>query len=330
VFDDGGGPALYVGGTFTTAGGLPASGIARWDGSGWSALTSGLGGFSPSVWALAVYEDDSGAALYAGGTFTTAGGASANRIARWDASGWSALGSGVSGAVKALTVFDDGGGLALFAAGSFGTAGGVPGVGRIAKWNGSVWSRLASTGMHDDISALAVFDDGSGPALYAGGAFATADGVAASRIARWNGSDWSELGSGVGVVEDSSVDALAVLHEGNRQTLYVGGNFAGCLESGDSFLAQWTGCPDSRAPELECPPALVVLDRHGSPPGEIVYFSVTATDNFDSSPSIVCVPPSGSFFPRGTTVVHCTATDATGNQSICEFPVSVLLTARRR
>jgi hypothetical protein len=29
-FDDGAGPALYVGGNFLTAGGLPASNIARW------------------------------------------------------------------------------------------------------------------------------------------------------------------------------------------------------------------------------------------------------------------------------------------------------------
>src|SRR5262245_23643042 len=33
VFDDGSGPALYVGGYFTTAGGLSANSIAKWDGS---------------------------------------------------------------------------------------------------------------------------------------------------------------------------------------------------------------------------------------------------------------------------------------------------------
>jgi len=46
------------------------------------------------------------------------------------------------------------------------------------------------------VRALAVFDDGSGPALYAGGDFTTAGGVAANRIAKWNGSSWSQLGSG--------------------------------------------------------------------------------------------------------------------------------------
>ena len=33
---------VYVGGVFTTAGGVPVNGIAKWDGSNWSALGSGF------------------------------------------------------------------------------------------------------------------------------------------------------------------------------------------------------------------------------------------------------------------------------------------------
>src|SRR5689334_24518190 len=36
------GSDLYVGGGFTNAGGVPASHIAKWDGSNWSALGGGL------------------------------------------------------------------------------------------------------------------------------------------------------------------------------------------------------------------------------------------------------------------------------------------------
>ena len=43
-----------------------------------------------SVYALAV----SGMDVYAGGDFTTAGGVSASRIAKWDGTSWSALGHG--------------------------------------------------------------------------------------------------------------------------------------------------------------------------------------------------------------------------------------------
>ena len=41
------------------------------------------------------------------------------------------------------------------------------------------------------------------------------------------------------------------------------------------------------------------------------------------SPKVVCVPPSGSAFPVGTTVVTCTATDSSKNSSTCTFTVTV-------
>jgi hypothetical protein len=46
-----------------------------------------------TVYALAM----SGTELYAGGRFSTAGGVPANRIAKWDGTAWSALGSGILG-----------------------------------------------------------------------------------------------------------------------------------------------------------------------------------------------------------------------------------------
>ena len=110
VFDDGGGPALYVGGLFTTAGGVLARSVAKWDGSSWSALGSGMGGTPPVVHALTVFDDGSGPALYAAGFFGAAGGVPAKNIAKWDGSSWSALGSGVNNRIDALVGFDDGDG----------------------------------------------------------------------------------------------------------------------------------------------------------------------------------------------------------------------------
>ena len=71
---------LYIGGKFTIAGGVVATNVAKWNGSSWSALGSGMGYSNslPEVFALAV----SGKDLYAGGYFTTAGGVSANNIAK--------------------------------------------------------------------------------------------------------------------------------------------------------------------------------------------------------------------------------------------------------
>ncbi len=85
VFDDGTGPALYVGGRLTTAGGVSTNGIAKWDGASWSSLGSGIGGLGiqTNVRALTVFDEGTGPALYAGGDFTVAGGVSANFIAMW-------------------------------------------------------------------------------------------------------------------------------------------------------------------------------------------------------------------------------------------------------
>ncbi|OQB93629.1 MAG: hypothetical protein BWX84_00479 [Verrucomicrobia bacterium ADurb.Bin118] len=69
------GSDLYAGGWFTTAGGVAANYIAKWDGSSWSALGSGM---NNGVSALAM----SGSDLYVGGWFTTAGGKVSPYLAR--------------------------------------------------------------------------------------------------------------------------------------------------------------------------------------------------------------------------------------------------------
>src|SRR5439155_19335249 len=112
---------LYIGGYFTLVGDVFANYVAKWNGSSWSALGSGMGGGGshgngPFVSALAV----SGSDLYAGGGVTTAGGSAANNIAKWDGSSWTALGSGMNGFVAALAVS----GSDLYAGGDFTTAGG--------------------------------------------------------------------------------------------------------------------------------------------------------------------------------------------------------------
>ena len=323
TWDDGSGEALYVGGDFDHAGSVAMNHVAKWDGATWSGLGSGMTGGFAEVGAFAVYDDGSGEALYAAGAFDGAGGLAAKCIAKWNGSSWSPLGSGMTyngcctGTVQDLAVYDDGTGPALYAGGVFTIAGGVP-ANRIAKWNGSSWSALGSGMTGSGVRALGVFDVGGGPAVFAGGSFATAGGVAANNVAKWTGSGWVPLAGGL----SPSVAALAVFDDGTGPGLFAGGSFT--QGAGDTYLAKW-GCPDTTAPLLSCPSAVFDVDRFGSPPGEVVSFSVTATDAHDPAPNVVCVPPSGSFFPRGTTLVSCTATDADGNQSTCQFPVTVQL-----
>ncbi len=214
VVDDSGN--LYIGGGFTIVGEVLANSVAKWNGSTWSALGSGLNGW---VGALAVSGND----LYVGGDFTTAGGSSANRVAKWDGSTWSALGTGLNSDAYALAVS----GNDLYVGGGFTTAGGSS-ANRVAKWNGSAWSALG-TGLNSGAYALAV----SGSDLYVGGDFTTAGGSSANRVAKWDGSTWSALGSGL----NSHVLALAV--SGND--LYVGGEFTTAGGISATNVAKWNG-----------------------------------------------------------------------------------------
>ena len=124
------------------------------------------------------------------------------------------------------------------------------------------------------------------------------------------------------------VSALAVYDDGSGSALYAGGGFSSAIDSGDSFLARW-GC-DTTPPVLDCPSSISVLDGVADGAGEVVSFTVTATDALDPSPNVVCTPSSGSYFPPGTTVVTCTATDASGNESTCQFQLTLRPKVRRR
>lgn len=244
VFDGGLGKALYAGGIYLAAGGSTAKGIARWDGTSWHSVGGGVE--NPSrIYALIVFDDGNGEALYAGGSFTRAGGVSANAVAKWDGLSWSALGDGLTGGffetiVFALAVYDDGTGSAIYAAGRFTQADHVS-VNHIARWDGSSWVDVGGglDGMVgiDRINALCVYDDGNGPVLYAGGMFTGAGGVDSIGIARWDGKSWSDVGGGM----NQPVRAFTVFDDGTGQALYAGGNFwfAGAVRA--LRVAKWDG-----------------------------------------------------------------------------------------
>jgi len=219
---------LYAGGTFTTAGDVSANYIAKWNGSAWSPLGTGI--TTISIWGVMALAIDGSDNLYVGGEFTTAGSVTTNNIAKWDGNAWSPLGSGMNSQVNVLAI--DGSGN-LYAGGGFTTAGSKS-ANYIAKWNGSAWSSLG-TGMAGiygwGVIALAI--DGSGN-VYAGGTFITAGGVTTNNIAKWNGSAWSSLGSGV----NGGVNALAIDGSGS---LYAGGYFTTAGSVTTNYVAKWNG-----------------------------------------------------------------------------------------
>lgn len=121
---------LIAGGRFEASGNDDVYNIARWDGSAWRPLSTGM---NSNVHSLTVYDG----VLIAGGWFFTAGGVSADSIARWDGASWSALDPGGASDVTSLTVYDG----ELIIAGTNLNYGGVGG--RIARWNGTTFAPLA-------------------------------------------------------------------------------------------------------------------------------------------------------------------------------------------
>ncbi|HEX2754370.1 MAG TPA: HYR domain-containing protein [Candidatus Limnocylindrales bacterium] len=94
----------------------------------------------------------------------------------------------------------------------------------------------------------------------------------------------------------------------------------GGLKDSGSFLVT---VEDTTVPKLVGMPADQNLTT-GDPAGTTVTFTPpTATDTADPSPTVGCVPASGSHVAVGTTTVTCTAQDATGNHVSATFAVNV-------
>lgn len=151
---------LMVGGAFATMGGTAAANLARWNGSSWSALGLGVGGgTAPAV--LCCKELPNGD-LVVGGTFTTAGGATANRIARWNGSQWSTYGTGftqTSWSVRKIDLLATGELLAWVGlSASFAAA---------HVWSGFAWLQTNPDGIgtllpNGGVAAAAAFESGVG------------------------------------------------------------------------------------------------------------------------------------------------------------------------
>ena len=139
---------LYVAGSFTTINGVSANRIAKWNGTTWSALGAGLGS---TCYALHFLTNTSGYAdLYVGGGFTTAGGSTANYIARWSGSSsvWQAIVyNSINGVASTVTALESKDG-ALYVSGYFSTAGGVSTPSYAAKWYNNTWTALPSGGLY--------------------------------------------------------------------------------------------------------------------------------------------------------------------------------------
>lgn len=191
----------------------------------------GPNGVDGYVLDLFAWDDGGGEELYVAGDFEVAGNSDISGVARWSGGELEPVGSGLPSSVRTLGSWDDGSGNALYAGGEFRTNQGAPG-NHVVRWDGSAWSAVGSipyAGATARIRAMAVFDDGSGEALYVAGNFISLDG-AGPNIARWDGTAWTSVGDSTGVGE---VYGLLAHDAGNGPRLYA--------LSSASRIKRWNG-----------------------------------------------------------------------------------------
>ncbi|MBL9119371.1 MAG: VCBS repeat-containing protein [Phycisphaerae bacterium] len=169
AWDDGTGEALYVGGNFSLAGGSVPGPLARWDGQGWFALPESLDG---SIEDLEVFLDVTAgqSVLLAAGNFSGTTRLVLGGLGRFNGRSWSWVypGGPFPGAAYALEAAETPEGPVLFVTGSFT----FPrlGITNAAMLSGITWAPMGDGASLNGATTLEHFDDGSGAALYVGGA----------------------------------------------------------------------------------------------------------------------------------------------------------------
>jgi hypothetical protein len=209
--------------------------------------------------------------LFATCEFTEIGGVAANKIARYDGAVWSALGCGLEeGSIFDMLEYKG----ELYVTGSFDEIGCIP-ANNIARWD------IESGSWHDVEGGLTGGNDPYGftlgiynNELYVGGQFEQAGDVTSKNLAKWNGTEWSDVGN----VEGGSVRELAVY----KDKLYAGGFFSSVNGVETKYIAAYDGnnwiSPGSFS-DLELKTSGVV--RHMAVLEDVLYIS----GNFSSGNS---------------------------------------------
>jgi WD40 repeat protein len=230
-----------VWGHFLLNNNVVASRIARWDGVQWNPLGAGLGRVlnpDPSVEAIAVMQSGR---VFVAGWFEASGSFQLGRytsVAEWDGQSWRNLGRGLLGAIEDFAVMpQEDGSSRLVAVGGFAN-GNHEALQRVGVLTEDGWqplgSGLSNAPTGSSFSRIAAVEPLSNGELVACGEIDTALVPGARYIARWDGAQWSPLGSGC---NDYVLD-LAVLHDG---LIVAGGDFREAGGVQVNAIASWDG-----------------------------------------------------------------------------------------
>ena len=174
---------LIVSGYFTVNG----SGVARWNGTAWMASARHRAA-APRRWPCFPMG------LYIGGVFETAEESPRHDSARLTSGALDSVHARHRASAPVLSLGLLNSGRSSFR-GTFDSVAGLANTKYFAVWNWRGWELLNSGTNNDSAVSMTTLPSGD---IVAGGNFTTIGGVSANRIARWNGTAWSPLGSGLG------------------------------------------------------------------------------------------------------------------------------------
>lgn len=219
------GKDVYVGGNFTSAGGVPANGIARWDSetSTWHALGDGVTCEGGNCFAWVQTLDVVDSKIYAGGDFDYAGGAGnlVNNLAVWDGLLWTGIVSGTNGTVYAIEALSAS---EVYIGGEFSSPSAF-----IARCTETSCSSLSADVVNGAAYAIQMSDG----VLYVGGAFTDLGGPNGDFMTTFHDNAWHQL-------EDAAVDDWVLAVASSPPNIYAGGYFTAAGSLGMNYIGRYT------------------------------------------------------------------------------------------
>lgn len=258
---------LYIGGIFQKAGGMDINFLVIWDGSSFTSLPAGsLLSVSSPTGSYVTTTLVVGSQLWVGGYF---GVLSSVNLGVWNGTAWRVFGSGASSYINSFENI----GSDVYISGQFSYIGSQQ-LNQLAKWNGSAFSqhsnglqyspimlRANGTDLYACVSNQVSKYNGTywnsfeanadgyfnsisfiGTDMYAVGTFSYIGSVYATKIAKWNGTDWSNpFGSGID-------DYGYITSVYNGSDLYIGGAFKHVRGLNISGIVKYSCVPPTPAP----------------------------------------------------------------------------------